>query len=634
MRKIIIATMAALIIAVTAPAITIHTIGDSTMSTYDESTSEKRGWGQMLSQFFSGLTVNNKAKSGASSKSFYQESSYWPTAKKSISEGDYVVIQFAHNDEKANGCDGDSLKAYYTSIGDTESASNTDYRGTSPFDTYKTILSTYIEEVRELGATPILASPICRRYFSSGDITRTGRHDLGGSFYLLEDGVLTTGNSVSEDDDTYDYPAQMKAVAEELDVPFIDLTTATADLYISYGSSQTQELLFVTDDNTHTNAMGATLVARLFTQLLQQQDILTDYINLTSELGVSSDTCDLGEAYSGQTITKELQVTGFDLSSTSGTVTISATGDVLLSADGEEYAQSIDIAYSGGNIIETFYIQYTMDEAGEINETITVECGDVSITIAVVGTCIALADGDYVCAYWRLESDSLCATEGDIESAGETYADMKLQRYSAPNSATTWPEWTGYEASRKTQRNVIESEVWPAGEEDEVSTRWIDFAAVCPEGKTLSISSISLFCCGCGGNGMCCKIYYFVNDALADAVMMASYTKMVANNMEYVSATPVLSLEEGDTLHIRFYPWYNGTANGKTLCISDVTIEGVSNDVDATGIREVNTSAGEVVSTAYYTLDGMQIAEPRQGVVIIRETYADGTVRTKKVRTL
>ena len=87
-----------------AQALKVHTIGDSTMANYEEGTTDKRGWGQMLNQFFMGdIEVNNRAKSGASSKSFYNEAPYWTTVKQQIAAGDYVFIQFAHNDEKNDG---------------------------------------------------------------------------------------------------------------------------------------------------------------------------------------------------------------------------------------------------------------------------------------------------------------------------------------------------------------------------------------------------------------------------------------------------------------------------------------------------------------------------------------------------
>lgn len=628
--KTCIALFLAAILSSTTSAITVHTIGDSTMATYDESSTDKRGWGQMFEQFFTGLTVNNRGKSGASSKSFYQESAYWPSVKKQIAEGDYVLIQFSHNDEKTNGVDGDSLIAYYTALGDDTSASATDYRGTTPFDTYKEYLRKYVNETRELGATPILVAPICRRYFSSGDISRSGRHDLGDSFALLENGTYTTGNKVSADDDTYDYPYQMKQVAEELDVPYIDLTTATAELYLSYGDAQSKELLFVSDDNTHTVAMGATLIARLCAQLLQDAGILTDYITLTSDLSVNPSSCDLGSAYKGQTLTKEFQISGFDLDPKSGTVTVTATEGLTLSADGTEYSDTIGFSYEEGNMVETFYAQLTLEEEGEVNETITVVGGDLSIAIPVTATGIVLADGTYFSAYWRLESNDDCTTDGPVTVIGETYSEMECQKYSAPNANTTWPEWTGYDATRKTQRNVIEGSAWPEGEIDEVSTRWIDFAIQAPDETTLNVSDINFFVCGCGGNGMCCKIYYFVDDNLGDATLMASYTKMVANSMEYVSATPVLALEGGQTLHIRFYPWYNGAATGKTLCISDVTISGVASD-DATGITSVQTAEVGNGSTAIFTTAGTRNESLQSGVNILRTQYPDGSVVTKKV---
>lgn len=627
--KTTITVLVAALTTVTAPAITVHTIGDSTMATYDESSTDKRGWGQMFEQFFTGLAINNRGKSGASSKSFYQESAYWTSVKKQISEGDYVLIQFSHNDEKSNGVDGDSLIAYYTALGDDTSAAATDYRGTSPYDTYKEYLRKYVNETRELGATPIFVGPICRRYFSSGDISRSGRHDLGDSFALLEDGTYTTGNKVSADDDTYDYPYQMQQVAAELDVPYIDLTTATADLYLSYGDAQSKALLFVSDDNTHTVAMGATLIARLCAQLLQEADILTEYITLTSELTVSPDTCDLGSAYSGQTLTKEFYVSGFDLEPEDGTVSITCSDGLTISADGTTYGSSLELTYEGGNIVETFYAQLTLGEVGDVSETITVSSGDLTIAIPVTATSIVLADGTYFSAYWRLESSDDCETDGPVTVIGETYSEMECQKYSAPNANTTWPEWTGYDATRKTQRNVIEGSAWPEGEIDEVSTRWIDFAIQSPEGTTLNVSDINFFVCGCGGNGMCCKIYYYVDDNLADATLMASYTKMTANSMEYVSATPVLALQGGQTLHIRFYPWYNSAATGKTLCISDVTISGVAAD-ESTGITSV-VSTDQAAPCEYFTADGVRHSSLQPGINIIRTPMADGSMVTKKV---
>lgn len=622
---------AGMLVSTSMMAIKVHTIGDSTMATYSESTTVTRGWGQMFQQFFTdAVTVNNRAKSGASSKSFYEEAAYWESVKKQIQPGDYVLIQFAHNDEKNDGMDGDEVKAYYESIGDQAKADATDYRGTTASGTYKEYLRKYVEETRALGATPVLVGAICRKYFTGSTIRRNGRHDLGDDFSLLTASGIKEGNKVGEDDHTYDYPYQMRLVADEMGVSFIDLTTATKELYESYGDAKANELLFDGDGSTHTSAMGATLIARLCAQLLQKQGILTEYINLTSDLSVNPSKADLGEAYKGQTVVKEFQISGFDLQPAEGNVTITASKGLQVSADGESYSGSISMSYKEGNMIGTFYARCEFAEEGPINEEITVTSGDKTITIPVTGTSIVLEGGVPVQAYWRLEKDDECEVTGPMNTLGQSYSGMTLQKYSAPNTNTTWPEWTGFDASRKTQRNVIEGESWPAGEIDEVSTRYIEFAVQPAKGTTLKVDSMSMFVCGCGGNGMCCKIYYSKEENFANPVNIFEMKSMPANNMQYVCSMPVLSVNESETLRIRVYPWYNNAATGKTICLSDVTIHGIAVD-STTGISSELTQNAAPVRTVYYGTDGTMRQNMRPGLNIVKKEYADGKVETTKI---
>lgn len=597
----------------------VHTIGDSTMATYDPNTTVTRGWGQMFQQFFKGdVTVNNRAKNGASSKSFYKESAYWQSVKKQIEPGDYVLIQFAHNDEKSNGCDGDELKAYYQSIGDEAKANACDYRGTTASGTYKDYLRKYVEETRALGATPVLVGAICRKYFDGSTIRRNGRHDLGDKFDKIEGGKLTTGNKVAADDHTYDYPYQMQEVAKELGVQYLDLTTATKELYESYGDAKANALLFDGNGSTHTSAMGATLIARLAAQLMQKAGILTENINLTSDFSVNPSTVDLGQAYKGQTVVREVSVNGFDLVPSEGNVSITASNGLKVSADGSDYSSTATLAYKEGNLIGSFKTSYEFATAGDINESITVSCGDKTVTIPVVGKCVELADGVAASAYWRLEKDDNCTVEGPVDPIGETYSEMKLQKYSSPNANTTWPEGTGFDATRKTQRNIIEGESWPAGEIDEVSTRWIEFAVKPAKGTTFNVNEISLYVCGCGGNGMHCKIYYSKEADFANAVNIADFSgSMKANDMMEVKATPVIELSEGETLRLRIYPWYGSAATGKTICLSDVKVAGVA--VSATnGVKSVENSELKP-EKIYYSFDGIRQNGIHDGLNIVVE---------------
>lgn len=554
----------------------LHTIGDSSMCDYNEETT-KKGWGQMLQQYLVGIEVNNRAKSGASSKSFYQAPDYWASSvKKQISPGDIVLIQFSHNDEKSDGMDGDEVIAYYKSIGDNAKANSADSRGTSPFNTYKQYLRKYIEETRSLGAEPILVGSICRNYFSGSTIRRSGRHDLGDSFSTLTENGPVSGQRIPESDHTMDYIYHMREVAEEMNVPFVDLTAATKDLYESYGSAVATDLLFCLEDQSHLNARGATIVARLFCELARQQGILTEYIKLTGELTSSPASIDFGNAYKGYSKTRELCISGFSLTPASGNITVTAPEGLLLSTDKINYSQQVVIPYEDGTAIATVYATAKFGD-GSISGDITATNGSQTLVIPFVGTGIVLGGDTEASAYWRLESDDNCEVKGPITSLGQSLVGMEVQSYKAPNANTVWPEETGFTSDRKTQRTIISGGEWPADDIDEVPTRYIEYA-VKAAGNTVNIDRISMYLCGCGGNGMRCKVYYSKEDDFANPVLMKAYATMPSNTMLLTEAIPVMTLSGDEVLRVRIYPWYNGAATGKSLCISDVTIHGMADD--------------------------------------------------------
>ena len=614
--------------------IKVHTIGDSTMANYDESATVTRGWGMYLQQFLNDVIVNNRGKSGASSKSFYKESAYWKTVKQQLQGGDYVFIQFSHNDEKNGGMDGDSLIAYYNSIGDATTAVATDYRGTLPMGSYKEYLRKYVNEAREAGCSPVLVAPICRMYFSGSTIRRNGRHDLGDSYSVLTTSGVTTGNIVGQDVHTMDYVYQMKAVADEMSVPFIDLTTATAELYASYGDTKCHALLSDGNGSTHLNATGATLVARLCAQKMKEQGILADKVNLTSDLSVTPTEANLGEAYKGQTLVKEFSLSGFDLTPTDGSINVICSSGLKVSTDQVTWSQSGLIDYTAGTLIKTFYAKCELINTGDISETITVTQGSKVITIPVKATAITLEGGQPVKAYWRLESDANCSLSGPAIALDESFSNMYVQRYSNPNANTTWPIETGFDATRKTQRNLILGDTWPMGEINEVSNRYVQFAITASKGMTLKIDSIGMYVCGCGGNGMMCHINYSTEKNFANQHTIYAPSNMVANNMVAVSVTPVISLNEGDTLRLRIYPWYNSATSavsGKTICLSDITFKGIAIDNSPSGITEY-ISDDKIIKTTYFDMEGRLIKKPLRGLTIVHKKYSNG--KTEKFKLL
>ena len=109
MKLRILSLLTLILLLVTASfAKKVHTIGDSTMAPYDESATVTRGWGMYFGQFIThGWTSVNYAKGGRDSRGGYNE--LWQTAKKNVAPGDYVLIQFAHNDEKLSGMDRDAV---------------------------------------------------------------------------------------------------------------------------------------------------------------------------------------------------------------------------------------------------------------------------------------------------------------------------------------------------------------------------------------------------------------------------------------------------------------------------------------------------------------------------------------------
>ena len=620
--------------------VTVHTIGDSTMAEQSE-TGDIRGWGQMFQQFFDAdqVIINNRGKSGASSKSFYLESPYWATVRNQIKPGDYVIIQFAHNDEKNNGMDGDELKNLYINSGKPSEAAAVDYRGTTAYGTYKEYLRKYVNEARELGATPILATSICRNYWTGGSIRLNGQHNLGDNFDMWDEVTNTVvKGSVPNTDFSYSYTQSTKDIATELSVQLIDLTDITKSLYESYGQSNSSSLLFTSSDATHPSALGATLIARLCAQEMKNQDILADAVQADADLLINPTSLDFETAYTGQTVTKTITVSAFDLSDKNGKVYISATNGVEISQtrDGQ-YASSIEIDYNDNNLsCATIYVQYKFAFVGVLNSEIIVTAGDKSKSINVTANCIEVASGTEVCLTWPLNKNEEYDLTGPAIPIAQSWNEMVVQRYATPNSNTIWPDDALYQNGEVTQRNIIDNETgeWPSGEIDEVSTRYIQFGISANEGTVLNIDSIGLYVCGAGGNGMRCRIYYMIDNGTGTVMAAANGTNlsatMTANTMYEVSARPVVALQAGESLYVRVYPWYTSKTSGKTLCLSHVTIHGYASAVGNTSIKDI-TNNSEIIKEEYISSSGIIMMQPQKGINIVRTTFSNGQVVTKKV---
>lgn len=347
MKKLLLSGLVAIAGTAFLPAQTVkvHTIGDSTMADYVENTTRTRGWGEMLQEFFSDeVRVINYARGGRSSRSFCEEG-LWDKVKKNMNPGDYVFIQFAHNDEKEGGKDG------------------ADFRGTAPWTTYKSFLEKYVDETRQLGGIPVLITPIVRRYFDeAGRITRKGCHDIG----------------TLEDDSTLNYVRVMKHVARQKKNVLIDMTALTKSFVEHLGPDATIRQIYVPTDGTHTQATGAACYAGIAAGELKRQGILDSYINTEIPLIVNPTSLDFGTVYIGDEATLCFDLAGLKLSPATGTLSLHAPERMGFSFDLQSIPrQKIDIPYSDGKLWnQTLFLHFIPTEPATIHSVLTLTNGE------------------------------------------------------------------------------------------------------------------------------------------------------------------------------------------------------------------------------------------------------------------
>ena len=243
------------------PVITIFMIGDSTMANKSlTGGNPERGWGQMLPGYLSEeIRVDNHAVNGRSSKSFIDEGR-WEKVISQVKKGDYVFIQFGHNDEKSDP------KRY-----------------TAPGSTFDENLKRFVNETRAKGGIPVLFNSIVRRNFgtangnavaqaiSQDDIQKGVNPDAKRE--ASEQPAVTEGDKLIDTHGAYlDSP---RNVAKELGVAFVDMNKITHDLVQEMGSEASKKLFMWIpegvcaacpkgrEDNTHLNVYGARTIAGL-----------------------------------------------------------------------------------------------------------------------------------------------------------------------------------------------------------------------------------------------------------------------------------------------------------------------------------------------------------------------------------
>ena len=187
---------------------TVYLLGDSTVC--DQPSEPYSSWGQMLTRFFRpGIAIANHAESGESLRSSLGAHRL-DKVLSTMKAGDYLIIQYGHNDEKEKG------------------------EGVGAFTTYKADLKKFVAEARKRGGVPVLVTPVQRRTFD-------------------QSGKITNSHG--------DYPEAARQVAREETVPLIDQNAMSKTLYEAWGAEPSKRA-FAPNDNTHHDNYGSYELAK------------------------------------------------------------------------------------------------------------------------------------------------------------------------------------------------------------------------------------------------------------------------------------------------------------------------------------------------------------------------------------
>jgi lysophospholipase L1-like esterase len=556
----------------------IFLIGDSTMADYSPTIDPPQaGWGQELRNFLVGngvaFTYVNAAKNGRSSKSFYTDGS-WGGVKSQIKPGDYVVIQFAHNDEKSGGLEGVPHAPF-------PNDPDPDAIGTAPFGDFTLYLDKYVDETRAAGANPILVTPVVRNYFDgSGNITPKGAHDL-------------TGANVNIPGDL-NYVEAMKDVAAAKGAPIVDLTESTKQLVQQYGPTEAKDLLYIADDNTHLQPVGATLFAQLAAQDFISAGVLAQYFNPAGSLIVSPSSLNFGNLFFGQTANQTFSIAGLALAPDSGNVTVTAPTGFLLSTSAQgAFASTLSLPYTGGRLSPTdVVVQFAPQTAQTYSGSVTVTPpagGPQSVAVTGVGQTPSTGGTETTVVY-PLTTDDNCTVTGLAQCSEETYSNLyaKLSNgaYAVlPTSDGTWSPVELTPAVTTIQRLSIlvpppgTADFWPGNENALVPDRYAQFAVGPASGKTWTLDSISAFVGGIGGSNMGWTIEISTDPGFANPVDLKDDNLNVKDQMVHYVFPQTLTLTPGTTLYLRVFGWLHGSAGavGKYVGLQQLTFHGTAN---------------------------------------------------------
>ncbi len=535
----------------------IHMLGDSTMTMYTEERRPQMGWGEAVPKFFdASVTVNNWALGGRSSKSFYYEPTRWPAILPHINAGDYVIIQFAHNDQKS-GSDYAQYGTYaFCSDGsaDGEACANRPDKIDPGVDisqhSYYQWLKKYVLEIRARGANPILMSPIVRKYFSGATLTAPGQHNVG----------IVGGETFARGD----YVAAMKAVANMYAVPFVDLTAETKQIVESYGNAAATANLYIAADSTHPQVLFANLIAKRAVEGMKALNILQSHMVPVTSLIASPGKLDFSTRYVGMPTLKEVTLSAFDLAPASGTVTVTAPANFSVSLDGSTWTQTASLPYANGAFIQRVSVRFTPTEAKNYNGSVSFALGNqlLATSLPVQGSGISSAGGVPSYALWFTAGTALPAITDGLVNASAASVTMLTQQ----SSKVIAVEGQDTTVARYVANSPVRN-----------NSQYLQFA-VSPATGTFSVDTISAYLTSSGGSTVVADIEYSLQADFSGATKLntAPLTFVKDTFTARLSYPVVVQVPLGGTLYVRVFPWNSAGVTGKMLAVYGVKVSGTA----------------------------------------------------------
>jgi lysophospholipase L1-like esterase len=219
------------------PLPTLFIIGDSTVNNSGEG---MVGWGNVIGELFDKTKINieNRARGGRSSRTFYTEG-LWDKVLSEIKPGDFVLMQFGHNDGGA--IDKEKFRGSIRGTGEeTQNITGADGKPET-VHTFGWYMRKFISDTKAKGATAIVLSPVPRNVWKDGKVERASEN----------------------------YGKWARETAETEKVLFIDLNEITAQKYEKEGEKKVGAEYFTVKDHTHTSAAGAKMNAESVVEGLQ-----------------------------------------------------------------------------------------------------------------------------------------------------------------------------------------------------------------------------------------------------------------------------------------------------------------------------------------------------------------------------